>query len=215
MPRAIRDPWRGTPLTSTVVNSLSDSEARVYALVAWHAATRTRVSFVNLGRVRGESGTELGWAEARRIVNDLHDRGLVLVQGWKDAARDTPLAFFLSGMAPPPRLPRHLRSGEDRVKVGGRFTAPATLDPDLLAELQATAELINQHQQAPAEERDGKWIENLATYLEARAAAFHRWATIDAARIVAEEAQRLTQAAHATRQQAEHRLATEATKRKP
>jgi hypothetical protein len=204
--------WRGTPFSPAVANSLSVNEVRVYALIAWHAATRTRISFVALGRVRGEQGTELGWVEARRVVNDLHDRGLLLVTGWKDAARDTPLAFYLSHMPPPTRVPRYLRDGEGRVAVGGRFTAPATLDPDLLAELQATGELLKRHQQVPGDQRDGKWIANLATYTEARAAAFHQWASVDAAQVIKTQADRLTLAAQDIRVQAANRLATEEAK---
>lgn len=208
-PRPPRAPWRGTPLTADTVSQLRPVEARVYAMVAMHAATRTRVSLTALGRIKDDRHVPLGSNGARRIVNDLHDQGLLIAAGWSTATSDTPLTFYLSGMEAPPRLPRHLRGGEDRVRVGGRFTAPRTLDTGLLEDLVGTARLLMKHQQAPAAERDSRWIETLAVYTEARAAAFHQWATVDAAQVVLREANRLTKAAQDIRVQAANRRATE------
>jgi hypothetical protein len=211
-PRPPRDPWRGTVLTMTALNQLSITEARVYAMIAMHAASRTRASLTLLGGVLDARRVPVGVNEARRICKDLHDRGLILAANWSTATADTPLAWYLSGQAAPPRLPRYLRTGEDRVKVGGRFTAPRTLDPDLLDTLAATGRLLATHQQVPAGKRDAQWIENLAIYTEQRAAAFHRWATVDATPVVQTEANRLTTAAANIRLQARNRAAQEVKK---
>lgn len=204
--RPARDRWRGAQVTPAVINSLSPTEARIYSAVAWHAATRTRISFATLGLIQTPQGTPLGWFEARMIVADLHDRGLVLVVGWKDAERDTPLAFYLSRMPSPHKAPIHLRLQEGRVPVGGKLTAPATLDPELLRELQVTGERLVRHHAPQARSEGVEWLEGLAECLEARAAALHRWATIDAAPLIRREADRLTDAAGYTREQIEHRL---------
>lgn len=215
MPRPVRDPWRGTPLTVETANRLRPVEARMYAVVATYAATRTRVSLLTLGRVLDDRHVPLGANGARRTVSDLHDQGLLIVTGWTQAKADTPLAFHLAGMPAPPRMPRHLRAGEDRVKVGGRFTAPRTLDRDLLDDLVNTARLLADHQRVPADERDGRWIENLALYTEQRAAAFHAWSSIDASAVVKAEANRLTKAAQDIRVQAENRQRTEQRRANP
>lgn len=213
-PAKPRVPWVGEQLTAQVVSRMNATELRVYSLVCWRAATRTRTSFNVLGLIVGDNNVPIGAASAQRIVNDLHDQGLVLVHGWNTAKNDTPLAYFVSHMPPPPRLPRHLRQGEDRVKVGGRFTAPSNLDPELLDNLVGTGELIRRHNDVPTDERDSRWTETLAVYTEARAAAFHTWAVIDAARAVQQEADRLTQAAATIHQQAVTRRQTEEDKRR-
>lgn len=211
-PRSPREVWRGTRLTPATVNQLRPVEARVYALVAMHAATQTRCTLTLLGAVRDDRGVPLGAVAARQVVNDLHDQGLVIAGGWANATADTPLAFYLSGQAPPQRLPRQLRGGEDRVPIGGRFTAPRTLDPELLSLLVTTGSLLKEHQQVPAADRDGKWIEHLALYTRQRAAAFHEWARVDAAGVIRKEADRLTQAAEDIQVQAVNRLADEQRK---
>jgi len=212
--RTPREVWRGTRLTPDTVNRLRPVEARVYAMVAMHAATHTRCTLTLLGRVRDDRGVPLGASAARGIVNDLHDQGLLIAAGWTEATADTPLAFWLSGQAPPVRMPRQLRGGEDRVPVGGRFTAPKSLDPELLEQLQSTGYLLKEHQQVPATERDARWIENLGTYTAARAAAFHTWSSVDSAGVIKKEADRLTQAAEDIRVQAANRRETEERLRK-
>lgn len=211
-PRTPREVWRGVRLTPATMNRLKPVEARVYAMVAMHAATRTRCTLTFLGSLADERGVPLGALAARRIVNDLHDQGLLIASGWTSATNDTPLSFFVSGQAPPARMPRQLRGGEDRVPVGGRFTAPRTLDPELIDTLVTTGRLIKEHMEVPATDRDSRWIENLATYTEQRAAAFHEWSCVDAADVVRKEAQRLTEAAQATRAQAVNRRADEERK---
>lgn len=211
-PRQPREPWRGTPLTVDTANRFTPLEARVYGVVAMHACNRTRVTLNLLGRLVDERGVPMGAACAQRVVNDLHDQGLLIAAGWSGATFDTPLTFYLSGQQAPPRIPRHMRGGEDRVPVGGRFTAPRTLPPEILQDLLGTGELLKRHQQAPQEERDARWIQNLAVYTEARAAAFHAWATVDAAQVVQVEAARLTKAAQDIRVQAANRRRTEETR---
>lgn len=212
-PRPPREIWRGTRLSVDTVNRLRPVEARLYSMIAMHAATHTRCTLTLLGAVRDDRGVPLGAAAARRMVSDLHDQGLLIAGGWAEATADTPLTFFLSGQAPPARLPRQLRGGEDRIKVGGRFTAPRTLERDLLDTLVATGRLLKDHQQVTAAERDAKWIEHLAVYTEQRAAAFHRWAAIEGADVVRKEAHRLTKAAQDIRVQATNRYETEARQR--
>lgn len=213
-PRPPREVWRGTRLTPETVNRLRPVEARIYAMVAMHAATHTRCTLTLLGAVKDDRGVPLGATEARRIVNDLHDQGLLIAAGWAESNPSTPLAFWLSGQAPPVRMPRQLRGGEDRVRVGGRFTAPRTLDPDLLEDLVSTGHLLKEHQQVPADQRDARWIETLAVYTAARAAAFHAWSRVDSAGVIKTEADRLTQAAEDIRVQAKNRHETETRKRK-
>lgn len=213
-PRGPREVWRGTRLTVDTMNRMRPVEARLYALIAMHAATRTRCTLHLLGAVKDDRGVALGAPAARRIVSDLHDQGLLIASGWATATSDTPLSFFVSGQAPPARLPKQLRGGEDRVPVGGRFTAPRTLDPELLEKLISTGHLLKSHQEVPAAERDGRWIENLAVFTEARAAAFHEWASVDAAQVIRKEADRLTQAAQDIRVQAANRQETEERQRR-
>lgn len=205
--------WEGEELTPDVANGMDVVMARVYALTAWHAATRTRSTYTALGEVEDEDDVPIGAEEAKQVVTELHELGLLRVANRKNAKLDTPLVFRLSRTSPPPHMPRHLRFAPDRVKVGGRFTAPKNLDRPLLKELLATGKGINKLNEVPGSERDSGWVTALADMTERRAAAFRQWATIDASRVVEEEATRLAVATGTIREQAANRLAAEVKRR--
>lgn len=199
--------WEGAPLTPDLANDMDDVMARVYALMAWHCATRTRLTLTTLGEVEDMDNQPIGTAEARMVVGELHEMGLVVVPRFREVASDTAFAVRLSGVKPARRTPVEFRTGEGRVKVGGRFTAPRTMDPALLHELVSTGEGIARLHALPSSHHDAEWLLALAHLTERRAAAFQRWSAQDSARTLEMEAKRLAEAAVMIKDQAANRQA--------
>lgn len=199
--------WSTIALTPEAASRLTLVEARVYALLAYHAATRTRVSIIRVGSVLDERGVKLGAERAREVISDLHDAGLVMISE-VGASDDRPRAVFLSNTS------RSTGGSPDKkmmgTPVGGGFRAPHNLRQDLRDKLILLHRQAQEHNRTPGEDRDAQWMARLREITEHRAAAFHEWSTITRSVVIKVEANRLTDAAQTLAAQAERIKARDA-----